>query len=66
MLTVIVETDYNADRKEARGSPLFSYLNGVQVVGGSNPLTPTLDETRRLKVWLYHKMAAVRSSSRVV
>ena len=28
-------------RKEARGSPLFSYLNGVQVVAGSNPAAPT-------------------------
>jgi hypothetical protein len=32
--------------KEARGSPLFSYLNGVQVVGGSNPLTPTINFSR--------------------
>jgi len=29
-------------RKEASGLRLFSKLNGVQVVGGSNPLTPTL------------------------
>ena len=41
MLTAVVEIDYNAARKEARGSPLFSYLNGVQVVAGSNPATPT-------------------------
>jgi len=33
-------------RKEARGSPLFSYLNGVQVVVGSNPTTPTIKASR--------------------
>ena len=36
-----VLTGYTQGRKGARGSPLFSYLNGAQVVGGSNPLTPT-------------------------
>ena len=34
--------------KEGKGSPLFSCLNGVQVAGGSNPPTPTID--RRDKV----------------
>jgi hypothetical protein len=29
-------------RKEARGSPLFSYLHGVQKVGGSNLPAPTI------------------------
>jgi len=29
--------------KEASGLCLFHKLYGVQVVGGSNPLTPTLD-----------------------
>ena len=33
-------------RKEARGSPLFSCLNGVQVVGGSNPPTPTSSQSQ--------------------
>ena len=35
--------DIIVSRKEARGSPLFSYLNGVQVVAGSNPAAPTRD-----------------------
>jgi len=43
MLTAVVEIDYNAARKEARGSPLFSYLNGVQVVAGSNPAAPIFE-----------------------
>jgi hypothetical protein len=34
-------------RKEARGSHLFSYLYGVQVVGGSNPLAPTFKAKNR-------------------
>jgi hypothetical protein len=29
--------------KEASGCRLFYYLYGVQVVGGSNPLTPTIN-----------------------
>ncbi len=31
---------YNCPRKEAGGICLLSAVNGVQVVGGSNPLTP--------------------------
>jgi len=37
-----------AFRKEARGSYLFSYLNGVQVVAGSNPAAPTIDRRNGL------------------
>ena len=48
-LTDVTPTSYNAARKEARGSPLFSYLNGVQVVAGSNPATPTSEHKSR---WL--------------
>jgi hypothetical protein len=39
---------YNAVRKEASGLRLLPWLNGVQVVGGSNPPAPTLD----LHFWL--------------
>jgi len=41
-------------RKEASGLRLFSKLNGVQVVGGSNPLTPTLN-------WKYSNKSTIIS-----
>jgi len=39
---------YDFKRKEASGLCLFPRLHGVQVVGGSNPLTPTMILNRRI------------------
>jgi hypothetical protein len=38
---------YDFKQKEASGLRLFPRANGVQVVGGSNPCTPTLELNQR-------------------
>jgi len=47
-LTVKRLAAYNALRKEASGLRLLPRLNGVQVVVGSNPTTPTIDRRNKL------------------
>jgi 3-oxoacyl-[acyl-carrier protein] reductase len=62
-LTVKGLAAYNALRKEARGSPLFSSLNGIQVVVGSNPTTPTI-RRRYMPPLLEDKVAIITGASR--
>jgi hypothetical protein len=46
-----------SERKEARGSPLFSYLDGVQKVGSSNLPAPTIASNFRVATFRYLKSA---------
>ncbi len=47
MLVLPGKDDMISFEKEASGLCLFYQLHGVQVVGGSNPLTPTLIQISR-------------------